>query len=677
MSDIGQKLQADFFDNTGGLNQSDAVFRVQDNQAVDGANYNYANTGGISKRFGNQKINTVADTQLKSFGISQHVTIGGTKAEIRAAGTKIQVVDQSIPSFTNLASDNSTAGTDFLSPTTTQPVVFSQFNTANANTLWMAGGGMTHLYGVVGPPYKVTQNGVPEPTNAAGFLTLSAGGVGGTIPTGTYFYSIVYHKSTTGALSNASLDASVAVTLGQKVTITLSGLTNNDTTEFDQIWIFRSTAAGVEGFTAGTLVAEVANGTATYVDDGTGDISDAVSVPRAGGTVDNSMLPDGTINSVATFKRQLVVAIESTVYFSDVNKPESWGILDNILVPSGGPVTALSVVSFTTAGSASIDELLVIFKEKEIWIVTGDTPDDFILKFIDSTGCTGQSLVVNAIGFLAWIDYRGIYLWDGTSKPIYASRPLEPIFATNGYLDKTKLTQGVATFSRRFNTVTWYLSHKIYGTQKYQITLDLRLTVPAVASGLTERVMDGIFIQGSTPFAIYASTTFIPTDGTEHTQILGDDSGFIYEAQTGFTDGGSGINFTYKTKQLDLGNPILEKRFHYVVVWVEEVGNWNLTLDYWTDYASAMNAKSTRAQQISTVEQSAIALWDVAVWDVAFWDDYTQRLKPLWFILASDSMNASEGKAIQLQFRNTNASEPINIHGFSVLYTTKSIRLGV
>ena len=67
-SQQGQLIQADFFDNTGGLNLSDSPMRVADNEAVAGYNFDLLVKGGIKKRKGHTLLNGSPDAQLQSFG---------------------------------------------------------------------------------------------------------------------------------------------------------------------------------------------------------------------------------------------------------------------------------------------------------------------------------------------------------------------------------------------------------------------------------------------------------------------------------------------------------------------------------------------------------------------------------------------------------------------------------
>lgn len=663
----GKLLQQDLFENIGGLNISDSVFRVQDGEAAGGQNYSYTHTGGFQKRAGHLLINSSPDTALKTLGLSLYNTTTGTKTPVRVAGTKFQAMDLAVPTFTNLSDDTASASTNFFSSSSTQPVVFSQFNTATSDILWATGAGSTNLIGMYSTT-KATYNGAVAPS---GSISTSVGGTGGAwATTGTYYYAVALRKRSTQAISNVSFGVSAVITgTGQKATITLSSITGVDTTLYDKFVIYRSAVGGTSTFTTGDLVAYVDTSSATYADDGT-YVSTSENIPRAGSTIlDNSVLPSGTPTCMAVFKRRLVTALGSTVYLADLNKSESWPVANRITIPSGGPITGLGIISFTSVGSNTIDEILCVFKERELWIITGTSISDWALKFIDSTGCPNQSLIVEANGMLCWVDYRGVHMWEGTSKPIYCSRKIQPLFQADGDLDRPKMVYGYGTYFRKEDSVVWALSHKIYGEQKFQIKMDMRLSMPQVQNNLSGRVLDAVFIQDSTSFPVYAMTSYISST-TEEVMLLGDDAGYVYNGFTGASDVAStAIDFQYMTKAFDQGNPNLKKRYHKVVVWVEEVGDWNLALDWWTDYKLASGKKSTRALPINTQATGPLALWDIAQWDVAYWDDTGPKVKPLVFHLASDANNNSEGYSITLNFRQQGADEPVSIHGFSLLFS--------
>lgn len=677
MSQQGQLQQLDFFDNKEGLNLVDSPFKVRDGQSVFSQNITYPLMGGFRKRQGHAKVNSVADSQTDTLGLGLFNTTAGVKTVIRGAGTKLQNFDVSTPLFTNLSEDTLAAGTDFLSGTSTLPVVWSQFNTSNASGLWAAAGGLSSVYGVYSTT-KVTKNGADAPTGSIS-TSVTTPGTGTFSTTGTFFYAIALRKASTQAVSLAALDksATVAATT-DNVVISLASLASVDTTKYDAIYLYRSAVSGVTAFTTGDLVSitSITSGVpASITDTGSSSLS-TQNIPRAGGTVDNSVLPSGTYNSIATFKRRLVTATGSTLYLSDLNKPESWPTANTITIPSGGPITGLAVLSFTSTGSNTIDEILCIYKDTELWVLTGTSASDWVLKFIDNTGCVNQSLVVNANGYLFWVALDDVYLWNGTGKPVRCGRLIKPLFYSDGDIDKAKLSYGHGVYYKKQDQVIWFLSHKVYGEQKMQLKLDLKTTLPGIESGLSGGQIDGVFLIDSTAFGLYASLSYFPT-GFSESLLMGDDTGFCYGAFTAESDAAAAFSMKYQSRYVDCGDPNKDKRFHYVVVWVEEIGTWNITLDWWTDYKSADSGKSSKALPIAEKSANLAALWDVAYWDQAYWDDYTPKYKPIFFQLVSDSLNNSEGKCIKLQFRQDDADAPVTVLGFSLIFSEKAMNTRV
>jgi hypothetical protein len=669
MRKSGDFLLADFFDNTGGINYSDSPMRVNDSEATGGRNFEYALLGGFKKKKGAGAINSVADSALKTLGMGLHVTAGDTRTVIRYADRKIQNVDTATPTFTNLTEDTATAGTDILAASSTIPIVKAQFNTASLDVLWAAGGGMSKPYGVYSTT-KVTKNGVPKPTGSFTATRVAAGG-GVFASTGTYFYTVVYRKASTQALSNAALDVSATVTVAtDKVTIDLTSLSNLDTTKYDKIYLYRSAVAGSSAFTTGDLVAQINSSTTTYDDTGT-SIAAAQNVPRDNNTVlDNGELPSGTYKTLTVWKRRLVTASGSTLYLSDTIKPESWPGTNTITLPSGGPITGLAVLSFTTPTSTSIEEILCVFKERELWVVSGSSYTDWSLKFIDSVGTVAQSLIVAANGFLFWIDQRGVYMWEGSGKPIYCSRKIAPLFEPNGDIDKSNLAKGWGVYNRVNSQIVWVLSSLIYGTNLFSLKMDMRLTMPAVTTSAGMRTIDAVFIPDVLPVAMYGGDAFVPS--SDEVFIAGDGTGKVYYLFNSNSDAGSGIDFQYETKYFDLGSPGVAKRFHKLIVWVSDSSDANLSIEFWTKYSSGVDEATTLTQPIS--RRVTDADWDSGYWDSAYWDNgastYTQ---PLVFNLYS-STNATEGDCIKFRFRQADANAPVTVVGYTIVYSEIALR---
>lgn len=661
----------DCFQNTGGLNITDSPFFVKDGQATGGSNYDYIKTGGIQKRRGPTKVNSVADTQLKTLGVGLHNTPVGVKTSVRAGGTKVQTIDTDTGVFTNIAEDTTAVNSDFFAVGSEQPVAMLGFNTTSKSMLWMAGGGATTLLGFTGT--SVTQNGVAAPTGT--FIAAVSPSGGDFDTTGTVYYSLALRKTSTQALSNAALDQSAVIAnTDDKVLLTFPiGI---DATKYDQWYIYRSAFGGSSGFTAGTLVAQVSTSLPTYLDLGNVEVATSQNVPRAGNTIlDNSPLDTGTYTSLAVFKRHLVTASGSTISFADQDKPESWPIGFKITIPTGGPILGMGVVGYNPVNTASTEEILVVFKEREAWVVTGtgllDTDTslyDVSLKFLDHVGCANQTLIVPTGGFLAWIDYRGIYLWSGTDKPAYISRPIEALFGIDGDLDKSKLSQGFGFFSRKKNQIVWTVSNRIMGANSVQLKLDLRLTVGQVMNGLlSNSIVDGVFMQDMlSDISLYGGMTYLPSDNSE-IALVGDDAGFLYLHDRGISDAGDAITFAYRTKAFDLGMPTVAKQYSKVVVYIDQQSDKELTLSYWADYRNLDREKSQIPLTMDTETKLRASLWDLAIWDEANWDEYEARPIALTYNLDGSESNC-QGDSIMLQFEQLEASAPVTILGFSLYY---------
>lgn len=673
---FGQLKQIDFFDNVGGTNLVDSVFKIKENQAAGGYNFDYVLTGGIRKRPGAPKVNSSPDTGLYSrgFGLYAPTSSTTTKSLFRAAGSKLQLVDTALATFTPLSQDTLAATTNaFSTSNAIQDVQFVQFSTGTTDILWGSGGGAALPVGAYSTT-KYTQNGIAAPVGTF-TKTVNAHGGGSWASPGNYVYSFVYHKAGTSVISNAAKDIAFTI-VNSDDTVTIHIPASPDTTLIDKVWIYRSAISGVTGFTTGSLVAQVNSSATSFIDlgdIGNPDILSVDNVPRAANLVlDNSPLPTGSYNTLALWGHRLCTSSGNSLYISDVNKSESWPLVNYINIPSAGPITALSTISFTSPQANSLQELLVIYKERELWVLTPGSASDYttwsLLKVDATVGCSQQALVVQAQGYLAWIDYRGVWLWDGTSKPIYCSRLIEPLFGTSGDLDKGKLNEACGAFFKRENQIIWYLSSKTYGEQTYAIKMDMRLTLAGVDQTLTGRTIDGVLIQDVHANPVYAALSYVPTDGANEQMILGDNAGYCYLASNGFSDGGSDISFKYLTAPIHAGNPNTKKLFHTVIVWVQDLGDWNLYLDYWADFQMRDDFKTTMGLPISTKQQQT-AVWDIALFDLSYWDSYIPDAVPLIFNLQSGNVNSTQGSAIQLQFRNDLANQPISIHGFTLVYS--------
>lgn len=680
----GEFLVEDFYVNTGGLNTADSPFVVSNAEATGGKNFDYVSRGGLRKRAGHAKLNSSANTELKSLGLGLWNKPGTARKVMRAAGRKLQDFDTSSFAFTNLTEDTTTAASDFYGSSSSQPVVFSMFNTSAAGVLWSAGGGATSIYGAYSAT-KATKNGVETP---GGSLSLSLSAHASTpnfVSTGYYRYAVALRKTSTQAIGNAALFKEINVTDStNKVVIDLSSITGEDTAKHDKFVIYRSAVSvGSQGdvaFTTGDLVALVDTSASSYDDTGGYSLA-SQNVPQAGNVLlDNSELPSGTYKTLALFKRRLVTSSGSTLYFSDINKSESWPTYQTITLPSGGDITALGVISMTSAVSAEIEEMLVVFKQREVWVVTGNGAlssgiPDWSLKYINTAGAPCQASVVVADGFLFWLNYRGFYMWNGSGKPSYISRKIQDKFQRGGDINKSTLIQAWGAYVENRGQVQWCLSSNTEGAQRYVLKLDLDLTSRAGSDTTGNVNYDGVFTPDVLAFPAYAGLSFIASDSAvDETIYYGDAAGFIYSGYSSSQDGGASFDLDYITSYLNFGKPNIAKRLVKVVAWVIDNGQYNLDLTYWSNYRYRSSDGSTVRVTVNQGVVDTGALYGSAIYGTSTYNSFSPKAKPVVFNISPGTQNNSEGDAFRLRFLQSSSTKTLTLYGFSLYYSELPLR---
>jgi hypothetical protein len=680
----GEFLVEDFYLNTGGLNTADSPFVVSPGEATGGKNYDYVSRGGLKKRAGHAKLNTSANAQLKSLGLGLWNKPGTARKVIRASGRKLQEFDVNTYAFTNLTEDTTAAGSDFLGVSSTQPVVYSMFNTSSAGVLWAAGGGASSIYGAYSAT-KVTKNGVATPGGSISLATSADASTPNFVSTGYYRYGVAFRKTSTQALGNVALWKEVQVsTVSDKVTIDLSSVTGEDTTKHDKFAIYRSavsaTAQGDIAFTTGDFVGYADITDTSFVDTG-GYTTTSQNVPQASNTLaDNSELPSGTYKSLALFKRRLVTAANSTVYFSDLNKPESWPTFQTITIPSGGEITALGVISMTSASSSQIEEMLVVFKQREVWVITGDGSltsgiPDWSLKYINSAGAPSQAVVVSADGYLFWVNYRGFYMWNGNGKPAYISRKIQDKFQRGGDIDKSALGQAWGSYVENRGQIHWCLTSNSEGAQRLLLKLDLDLTTRGSSDATGNTSYEGVFTPDVLAFSAYAGLSFIASDtSTDETIYYGDASGYVYGGYTSAQDGGASFDFDYMTPYLNFGKPNFAKRVVKVVAWVVDNGTYDLDLTYWSDYRYRSSESSTKRVRVNQGITDSGALYGSAIYGTSTYNSFSPKIKPVVFNLDAGTQNNNEGDSFRLRFQQLASSKTLTLYGFSIYYSEVALR---
>lgn len=128
-------------------------------------------------------------------------------------------------------------------------------------------------------------------------------------------------------------------------------------------------------------------------------------------------------------------AARSRVYFSDVGSPETWPALSFVDVGKGD--------GDSITGLAILLDYLVITKENSVWILSGDSAANFVLRRVtDEGGCAVKQGIAFVKDTLAWPGKDGVRLFDGARSAMGS----EKITTTFAGLNKRQLAQAAAVY---------------------------------------------------------------------------------------------------------------------------------------------------------------------------------------------------------------------------------------
>ncbi len=286
--------------------------------------------------------------------------------------------------------------------------------TTGKNLLFMADGtGIAKIRGTT-----LESVGITRPAAAPGIAVGAAGGM-----TGTYEVRYTYVNGNTNHESSASDTSGVVTVAAQKITVSVVNSGDGQVTK-KNIYI-RNTATQV----AFRLAQSINDNTTTVA---TLDLDTSLLTILAPNTTQNDP-PPSTITSVAWWQSYLIASDDQNIYWSRLNKPEAF--YANDFEPVGG----LDGQKIT--GLYPFGPVLLIFKERSVYVLSGRTPASWQLKpMFTDIGCLSQRSIVNAGGALHWWSHRGPVRWEGSGYP-------EPIgelaFGTvNFEASNAKLIQG-------------------------------------------------------------------------------------------------------------------------------------------------------------------------------------------------------------------------------------------
>jgi hypothetical protein len=279
---------------------------------------------------------------------------------------------------------------------------------------------------------------------------------------------------------------------------------------------------------------------------------------------------------------------------------------------------------------------LLILCKRSVWVLTGDgaTITDYELTKVNvPNGCISPGSVQEVGNNLFYLADDHVYSLFATEREFISAQtvsvPILPILKTISLADKAAATS-------------------IFYDNKYYVSFP---------SGLT--LVFDTDLQCWTKYTNIKATAFIVLD-----QVLyfSAPDGYIYKFNdTLFSDDGSMIPFSMKTKIIDFDYPVQVKKIRRM---------WLITRQY-QGYLSSYDLKAT-VDQFELIDLNNLgidskkglgAIWDESNWDQTVWD-FSQ-------VAQQEVKVRKKGKSIQVQVSNENVDEPCTVYGISFEYQVK------
>ncbi len=316
----------------------------------------------------------------------------------------------------------------------------------------------------------------------------------------------------------------------------------------------------------------------------------------------------------------------SRIQFSNVVDPGTWTSTDWIDIGKGD--------GSGINGLAVLLDTLYIFKENAIYRLSGTNRDDFVLsRMVTDVGCTsGHSIQVinNKIIFQA---KDGIYIYDGG---INIRKISSKIDAT---VDDLVATRNQFSVSGNFKRLTQYWLSVTSGSgTKHNLILvyDYFNDAWTKYTGIDANAM----------------TTLNDNDDVEQLFTGSAATQSVYKQDSGTSDDGGAIDAFYTTKWYRFPEIIQsDKVLRLIRVFVEDSGNWNLTVEAKQDFAV-----STFSDILNL--DSGGAKWGAGIWGTSVWGGTS--------VIVGRFNVGLRKNFFQLTFSNPNADEPFKILGFEL-----------
>jgi len=494
------KIKSENYANLGGINTKVSEYITGEFQFLDLKNFTFERPGSLTKRTGFTQF--VGATVTGRFtGVYEFEKLDGSSYVIAAANTN--AYDVTAGSFNPIKTG------------LTQNAVFD-FETY-VDRLFATNGSQFFKYDGA----NVTEFSLPRPDAAPVGFTL---GVTGTVSgfTGIYQYAIGY-KNDIGYFGPVSPEDSLGVS-GQATV--LSGFTTPAGFGISSIVIYRTGPNQGDLF----LLDEISAGSSLYVDNNSATLTTQAAndnlfftlVPKYLELYNNQMFFAGASSQL------------STVYFSDIGIPESIRpeYFFEVRTNDGDRIT----------GMESYKGFLLIFKERSCHVLSGDNPDNFLLREIsDQYGCISNRSIVTFEDRCFFLDRKGVVEYNGANIRV-VSNAVEQDFLR---INLAAARENATAIHNRLRNEVWF-SIPVDGSEENNLTLVYDYVVNAWTT------FEGFSV---------SSITTARSRFDRETVLFGGYSGALFNFGASiFGDNGNGFTALLKTRFIKpLGNSTTEQ----------------------------------------------------------------------------------------------------------------------
>ncbi|WMU93394.1 hypothetical protein EMOOHJMP_00201 [Microcystis phage MaAM05] len=292
------------------------------------------------------------------------------------------------------------------------------------------------------------------------------------------------------------------------------------------------------------------------------------------------------------------------------------------------------------------EEVLVIFKERSTYVLSGSDVDTFaVQKMSDEFGAVSHRSIVLVGNELMFLSSEGITALSTAT----AQGNVTTLFLSNAIkaqienLNRTQLGHSFAVHLRNRQEVWWFVADG--SAIQNQTVLVYNYGINRIWSK-----RQGIVASCGCTF-----------NGKLYT---GNYQGIVQQQLKGNSYNGQPIGWIYRTGFLDFDNPRLRKRIKDIQLYLKQISEVNVTVNMsWNLRRGSQNQQS---RTISLIPDSASTTYNQATYGA----DYYNRAGSACFSL----MPAGSGQYFQMELTGNEADRPVEIEGWTITVLDGSTR---